>query len=259
MEANVGTKPHARYTKKELSVASRLLIDSTAANIEGSRVPSPGRSRTTLSSAILQQRGTSVMGKNFTTAFALCLAISALPLACGDDEDDDGGSSKGGNGGSGGSSTGGRGGSAGSGPTGGRGGNAGSTTGGRGGSAGSGGMTGGTAGSATGGMGGADGGMGGDGMGGEGGNGGPQTFTCEQVCERAIAATDCADNSMCEVEVCAPSAGPSCDDEVQAFHDCAGMEPDSSFSCLLGKPIYNYSTGGGCDAEFDAALLCIPE
>src|SRR5688572_18818320 len=41
-----------------------------------------------------------IMGKNFTAVFAVCLAISSLPLACGDDEDDGGGGGTGGSSGS---------------------------------------------------------------------------------------------------------------------------------------------------------------
>jgi hypothetical protein len=193
-----------------------------------------------------------IMGKNFTTAFALCLAISALPLACGDDEDDDGDGSKGGKGGSSGSSTGGRGGSAGS-STGGRGGSAGSSTGGRGGSAGSGGMTGGTAGSATGGMGGADGGMGGDdgGMGGEGGMVEPPMSLCEQVCDSP--AGTCMANcvtTFCEVYYTNAAGTPTCEPLLDAMMTCWAAGADGSWDCIQGAPSY---MGAECEDEVVAA------
>jgi hypothetical protein len=178
------------------------------------------------------------MGKNFTTAFALCLAISALPLACGDDEDDDGDGSKGGKGGSAGSSTGGRGGSAGS------------STGGRGGSSGSGGMTGGTAGSATGGMGGADGGMGGDdgGMGGEGGMVEPPMTLCEQVCDGP--AGDC--QATCVADFCeAMYSTPTCEPLIDTFMTClATDDAAASWVCTQGNPQYG---GTECQDELYAA------
>jgi hypothetical protein len=194
------------------------------------------------------------MGKNFTTAFALCLAISALPLACGDDEDDDGGDSKGGKGGSAGSSTGGRAGSS----TGGRGGSAGSTTGGRGGSAGSGGMTGGTAGSATGGMGGAEGGMGGADDGGMGGEGGaPMMSLCERYCDAgdvgSCTNTGAACVTSCEQTIAyGVSIDPGCEALFTTLYECAiaGSGMASDWACNMGQPNY---TGDECDDEAMAA------
>ncbi len=176
------------------------------------------------------------MGKNFTTAFALCLAISALPLACGDDEEDDGGG-KGGKGGSAGSNTGGRAGST----TGGRSGSGGSTsTGGRAGSGGSG-VTGGSAGSATGGMGGADGGMGGDdgGMGGEGGTPVEPPMT---PCEQACAGPPGTCQATCVADWCADlnaNPGATCDPLIEAMVLCfAGDDAAASWTCTAGTPQY---------------------
>lgn len=191
------------------------------------------------------------MGKNFTTAFTLCLAISALPLACGDDEEDDGSSSKGGKGGS--SNTGGNAGSS----TGGRGGSAGSgTTGGRGGSGGQGGTTGGSGGSATGGMAGVDGGMGGvdGGMGGEGGQVEPPMTLCEQVCDGP--AGDC--QATCATDWCPglnEMPGPTCDPLIEALQTCLVTDDDpASWTCTQGVPQYATQTGA-CAAEAYAAYM----
>src|SRR5688572_4320575 len=190
------------------------------------------------------------MGKNFTTAFALCLAISALPLACGDDEDDDGGG-KGGKGGSSGSgTTGGRAGSA----TGGRAGSStgGSTTGGRAGSGGQGGTTGGSAGSATGGMGGAEGGMGGaeGGMGGEGGMVEPPMTPCEQAC----AGPPGTCQATCVADWCADlnaNPGATCDPLIEAAVLCfAADDAAASWTCTGGVPQY---AGTDCVDEIYAA------
>jgi hypothetical protein len=117
-------------------------------------------------------------------------------------------------------------------------------------------MTGGTAGS----MGGApDGGVGGEdgGMGGVGGDPGPMAWTCAALCAKIATTANCSDNSTCEADICPISLGAACDDEAQALLDCMGNGPDSNFSCMTNKPIYDYGTGT-CDAEYDASLTCVP-
>ncbi|HEX6275274.1 MAG TPA: hypothetical protein VFZ53_19675 [Polyangiaceae bacterium] len=190
------------------------------------------------------------MGKNFTSVFAVCLAISAIPLACGGDDDDGGGDGDDGKGGKGGSSgagmTGGssgnagRGGTSGQGGTGGRGGSAGS--GGRGGTAGTGGTMGGE-----GGFGGAEGGMGGE------GGGGVEPTPCEAMCA-STAALDCANEATCISDYCMPTydinPGASCTQLLDAFFTCWANLPANQSSCDgdLGYPVTD-----GCSAESDAA------
>jgi hypothetical protein len=182
------------------------------------------------------------MGKNFTSVFAVCLAISALPLACGDDDDGgDGDGSTGGKGGSAGStSTGGKGGGAGSTSTGGKGGTAGSTsTGGKGGTAGTAGTAGGE-----GGMGGAEGGMGGE------GGGGPELSACDQMCAHTAPA-DCENEAMCGAYCLGFYEGAPnrtvCDPLFDALFMCWTTVPTSAFVCDGGNVVTD-----SCGAENDA-------
>jgi hypothetical protein len=197
------------------------------------------------------------MGKTFTSAFAVCVLVASLPLACGDDEDDGGGDGggKGGTAGASGGSAGAgaRGGSAGAGATGGSSG-AGATGGsaGRGG-AGSGGTTGGTAG-----MGGApEGGMGGvpdtGGMGGEGGSGTMMTLV-ERYCA-AGAVANCINQANCvqyyeQIFTLAIGVDPACEGLLTALYEChlAAMPPN--WMCIDNQPQY---IGSACMAENSAA------
>ena len=191
------------------------------------------------------------MGKNFTSVFAVCLAISAIPLACGGDDDDDGGDGKGGKGGSSGSagstSTGGKAGSGGSTSTGGKAGSGGSTsTGGKAGSGGTAGTVGGE-----GGMGGAEGGMGG-----EGGMTEPPATPCEQMCA-STAGLDCANEATCVTDYCMPfydasSSLPACEALLDTFFLCWTALPASASECdtKLGYPV----STSECSAESDAAF-----
>lgn len=189
------------------------------------------------------------MGKNFTAVFAVCLAISALPLACGDDEDDDGNGDggKGGKGGSSGSTNGGTAGG-GKGGTSGSGGTTGGTAG-KGGTSGTGGTTGGSAG--TGGTMGGEGGMGGaeGGMGGEGGQVEPPQSLCEQVCAGPPGAcvTDCETTGYCASFL----TTTDCADDTEAVLTCfAGDLGAASWACTQGVPQYN---GDDCYDLFAAA------
>jgi hypothetical protein len=195
-----------------------------------------------------------IMGKNFTAVFAVCLAISSLPLACGDDEDDGGSGGKGGTSGSAGKGgKGGTSGSSGSAGKGGTSGTAGTSTGGRAGTSGTSGTSG-TAGTDGGaGAGGAPGGEGG--VGGEGGSDTPPMTQCERICAKAAAA-NCDDHTTCEADVCQSLLpGNDCDDEGQEALDCMDAGPASNFTCFKGKTAYNFGMGS-CDVEFYAALTC---
>jgi hypothetical protein len=198
------------------------------------------------------------MGKNFTAVFAVCLAISALPLACGDDEDDDGGGDggKGGKGGSSGSTNGGTAGG-GKGGTSGTGGTTGGTAG-TGGKGGAGGTTGGSAG--TGGTMGGEGGMGGaeGGMGGEGGGGEPPLPLCDRVCNTGEAGNCDDDHAACvsNCEYVFAYGGDACEDPITAMLECwaAGT---GSWTCAGTHPGYQ---GAECDDEETAAsgAGCVP-
>ena len=177
--------------------------------------------------------------RKFSAAFAVCLALSSLPLACGDDEDgrdgtggSAGGAGKGGSGGKGGTS-----GTSGTTATGG--------AGGKGGASGTSGTNGtsGTAGTTPGGAGGADGGMGGE------GGGGTTPTQCEAICAKAA---HCSDLSTCEADNCTSYAG--CEPFDQAIRDCLENDTTSSnFACTFdGKPIYDFDVGGPCDDEIIA-------
>ena len=196
------------------------------------------------------------MGKNFTSVFALCLAISAIPLACGGDDDDDGGDGDGSTGGKGGSagstSTGGKGGTAGSTSTGGKGGTAGSTsTGGKGGTAGTAGI-----GGAEGGVGGAEGGMGG--AGGDDGGGDVDPANCQAFCSNADS-LNCTNELNC-VATCvgqyeAASDRATCDPLFDARYVCQAAEDIAAFACdASGNAGYAYYSGYDCDAQEDALI-----
>ncbi len=205
------------------------------------------------------------MGKSFTSAFVVCLLVSALPLACGDDEDDGGGGGgKGGKGGSAGMT----GGTAGSGARGGSGGSGGTTggsggRGGTGGSAGRGGAgSGGTIVGGMGGMGGEDGGMGGvpdtGGVGGEGG-GGTTPSLCERYCT-AGAVANCTNTmeacvTTCEYNFSYTPQAP-CPDLMTALYECHIAGGTAGWQCNQNQPVYS---GAECmdEAQAAAAAYCL--
>jgi hypothetical protein len=178
------------------------------------------------------------MGKNFTAAFAVCLLVSALPLACGDDEEGgDGGGGKGGTGGTTGGSSGasgssGKGGMSGTGGTGGR------ATGGTGGrTGGTGGMTGGTAGIDMGGAGGDEGGMGGE------GGGGVEMTLCERFCAAGDVA-NCTNTGANCITSCEQtieygnSIDPSCEALFTTYYECSIDGTPADWACNQGQPSY---------------------